>query len=176
MSSTMSSKFFAKIWLSPNDVEEIDVWVHELDPVDPAYRPARDWVLDYLKSFWSITDFLDLIGNPAGSGVYQILATGTITGWRDYFGEYDETLEFDQVEWLDIKAKTGPIKIDIARCEACGGTGSQYAETGLSTCQVCNGEQAIIKTTGPEKQHGEHRQHDKSDTAAPQATQADVRS
>ena len=89
-----SAKFMARVWLDEELVHDIEVWVHELVPTDGKRWPASEWVREHLMEYdrqWYLDTFelKELFGEPSG---FQIIFEGTIEGWFDRDGEFDEEI------------------------------------------------------------------------------------
>jgi len=93
MSQTCEFKF--RIWAHPEDADppEIEVWFHGLEPTKSGGIFVADWARESLSN----EDLHDLFELDKTKH-WQIVGTGTLRGWYDYFGEYDE--EFDVVEFV----------------------------------------------------------------------------
>lgn len=88
----MSSKtFMARISVG-EDVEQIEVWCHELDPVDrDKHRSTEEWVHEHLNECCQRDFFAELVPEEFRKGNFQVLIKGEINSYFDnYYGEYDE--------------------------------------------------------------------------------------
>lgn len=92
MSKVASAKFSALILVS-GERHEIRVWVHELEPVEPGHRHRSDWVQDHLDitGCWK-----EQVPEGNDDEEFQLLVTGTIEEYCDYFGEHNEYVYFDE--------------------------------------------------------------------------------
>ena len=91
-----SCKFFARVTVG-EDVEYIEVWCHELDPVDRMkQRPSEEWVHEHLSEC-DRKFFAQLIPEEKRAGNFQVLFNGELSGQHDYYGEWDEDIDIGEV-------------------------------------------------------------------------------
>lgn len=103
-SNRNSVDFSCRIWLDPEEIQ-VHVWVHELEVEG---RFSKEWVQEEF-SYLSLKEMYELFelpyneDEPYESGKYQIIATGTVRGWKDQDtpngpGEYDSELDINTKE------------------------------------------------------------------------------
>lgn len=95
------AKFQARVFLLGEEAVDLEIWVHELDPMDDEHLPGDEWVEEFLS--WHDADWYReqcRVEIPAGD--VQLLIQGRLKGWFDYWGEYDEEIEFDEVEFAEV--------------------------------------------------------------------------
>ena len=80
-----------RVWVSPADPPNIEVWYHGLEGYKPLRRLVSEWFADSFSDY----DMHDLFSLDKESH-YQVLGKATLTGTYDYFGDYDEDLEVDE--------------------------------------------------------------------------------
>src|ERR1700722_6402011 len=104
MSPMSHCTFYARVWLSADDVEEIEVWVHELQPTKDAKRlPSDEWVQDHFQDQWNRDKFMKLISGPKPGKGYQILIRGTLEGHKGYWDdEYYEHVEIESSQYEEL--------------------------------------------------------------------------
>jgi len=92
----MASKveFGFRVWVHPEDGDpaDIEVWFQGLEPTESGKCHVSDWAREILCN----EDFHDLFDLDKDKH-WQVVGKGTLHGWYDYFGEYDE--EFDVIEF-----------------------------------------------------------------------------
>lgn len=99
-------EFFARVWLTPEDVDHIETWVHELIPVDAMHRSAGDWVQEHLAYYdreWYADEF------KLGEGCWQILFKGKLRGYWISCGDcedYDEEVIIESFEVMQLLPDT----------------------------------------------------------------------
>lgn len=87
--------FYRAILLSPESPVEIEVWCHELTPLETGRRGGDEWALEHLLGL-DFYDELDLDRSKA----WQVLGEGTLSASFDPVSqEWDEWCELD----LDAK-------------------------------------------------------------------------
>ena len=103
-------EFSFRIWVPPKDGDpaEFEVWFQGLEPTESGKRFVSDWAKESL----SYEDLHSLFGLDP-TKYWQVVGRGTLQGWWDYYGEYDEALditEFDKAEvpdsWLYGETQT----------------------------------------------------------------------
>ena len=77
----------------PNDVQ---FWCHELEPMDLVHRGSADWTKSYFEDL-SDSDLREMFELPE-EGNFQVLFTGTMSGYTDYTGEWDEGFDVEKHE------------------------------------------------------------------------------
>jgi len=92
------AEFNFRVWIYPEDGDppEIEVWWHGLESTDPSRRFMSEWVSESLETELVLSDVYDLFDLDRDKH-WQVVGKGEITGWYDYYGEYDET--FDVIEY-----------------------------------------------------------------------------
>lgn len=96
-----SGKFFARLYLFDTDQYELEVWDHDLVPMEGGNRPISEWVREHLTC--GGYDFRELLDLPA-EGDFQIVFSGTISGRWDYFDEWDEEVDIEKCEFQIMPA------------------------------------------------------------------------
>lgn len=98
----LSCKFFARVTVG-EDVEYIEVWCHELDPIDRMkLRPSEEWVHEHLSELCDRKFFAQLVPEEIRDDNFQVLFDGELSGSRDYYGEYDEDLDIGKVSFQKL--------------------------------------------------------------------------
>jgi hypothetical protein len=94
MASRVGVEFGFRVWVHPvdGDPADIEVWYQGLESTESGKGLISDWAMESLRN----EDFHDLFGLD-GDKHWQVVGKGTLTGWFDYFGEYDE--EFSVIEF-----------------------------------------------------------------------------
>lgn len=104
MSGSNTCKFEARIRIVDGTLDEVVVWVYELEPdSDSGSRLGAEWVAEHLRDY-SVNDLLERLELPTDKDV-QAIFKGTICGWRDEFsGEWDEDIDdITDVQWAVIR-------------------------------------------------------------------------
>lgn len=87
-------EFSFRVWVHPEDGDpaDIEVWFYGLEPTLPNRCFVSDWARESLcnENFHTLFE-LDKDKH------WQVVGKGTLRGWYDYWGEYDE--EFDVIEY-----------------------------------------------------------------------------
>ena len=78
------------------DNVNISFWCFELLVPDRRLRPSAEWVEEYFESY-TADALLRLLNLPPIAN-HVVKFTGCISGWYDYWGEYDEDVEIQKVE------------------------------------------------------------------------------
>jgi hypothetical protein len=80
--------FQARI-LFDETIEQIDVFVWELEPLKGDSRAYREWVEEHLQS-WQLEDYQDNFNDPC-DGPFEVVFKGTIKGFEVApYSEWDE--------------------------------------------------------------------------------------
>jgi hypothetical protein len=100
--------FFARITISRDSVDDIAVWVHELDPIGLGRRPGEDWVREHLVMYTD-ADWREFVADHKTAGAatpipdnLQILIKGSLRGWVDINGEGDEEMDITDLEFAQM--------------------------------------------------------------------------
>lgn len=91
--STYTCTCLFRVWVSPADPPTIEVWYHGLEQCKPDVRFNSEW---FAESF-SNEDMHDLFDLDRDA-FYQVVGKATLTGYFDYYGDYDESLVIDEFE------------------------------------------------------------------------------
>lgn len=96
------AEFNFRAWVHPEDGDAatVEVWYQGLEPTDLKKVSVADWAQEsfYNEDFHALFD-LDKTKH------WQVVGTGKIRGWYDYFGEYDEELTVDDYEKEEVPAE-----------------------------------------------------------------------
>ena len=98
-------KFFARLYLFDIDQYELEVWDHDLVPMENATRPISEWAREHLEC--SGYDFRELLGLPK-EGDFQVVFSGEIVGWWSHSfegDEWEEDLEIEKCEFKEMPAE-----------------------------------------------------------------------
>lgn len=106
--SRATIRFRAWVWPQEECYKEIEVWHHELEPIESGKRSVAEWALDHLSE---VVDFHYRF-NLDPEKYWQVLGIGELHGWWDYWGEYDEdfTVHDYQVEEISNTRELNAIK------------------------------------------------------------------
>lgn len=85
--------FQARIVILDNDIEELDIFVWELEPLDARHRSGRDWVREHI--FCAIYDIAKFF-KVSNEGTWEIVFEGNLSGRYCPCGEWDEDLEISE--------------------------------------------------------------------------------
>lgn len=104
MHGCTTAEFQARIWLDAESVRQIEVWVHELEPVDHRKRPLSEWVHEHLSDYdrdFFAEEF------KLGEGSFQVLCRGTVSGWWSEdtpisASEWDEEANFTEFQTAQL--------------------------------------------------------------------------
>ncbi len=95
-------RFQARVWLEP-DSHVFECWVHELETLQPAQLSGAEWVGEFCSGAYDREDWARLLElDPAKC--WQAVFTGELRGSFDYWGEYDEELEIEEVQAVEVPA------------------------------------------------------------------------
>lgn len=98
-----SAEFAALFFLVDDCIQELQVWDHQLEPMDHRKRPIKEWVAEAI--YESVGSLRDLIPNIPKEGDFQVLVRkGKISGWWSgwEYPEWNEEVEFLDVEFAPI--------------------------------------------------------------------------
>lgn len=100
--SGSQAEFNFRIWIHPEDGDssDIEIWCHELEPMDRCKRPASEWVREYMEN-----EDLHAAFELDRTKHFQVLGKGKIRGWFDYWGEYDEEMDIIEFETAEVPAE-----------------------------------------------------------------------
>jgi hypothetical protein len=73
-------------------IQDLDVFVWELEPVDTTRRSAREWVYEHITSRQILDYLLNDLGWDGECVAFEAVFKGRIEGRFDYFDEWDEEL------------------------------------------------------------------------------------
>jgi hypothetical protein len=104
------ASFQARVYLVDGEVYDLEVWCHELDPMDPMRRPAAEWVKEFLEC-WDGPTLAGKLGLPDGN--FQVLFDGEIRGWYDYWSEYDEEVAIRHAAWAPVPEEWWQNRMDL---------------------------------------------------------------
>jgi hypothetical protein len=96
-----SVDFKAKLWLRYDQgdcIENLIVFCDELDDPTLTMRPSEDWVSDHLRECMDDEQRREMLGLPQDEHHYQVLFSGTLSGWHSSGpdgDDYDEEMDID---------------------------------------------------------------------------------
>lgn len=76
---------------------EVDVWVHELEPMKPGQGGGEAWAREHFSECYTEDQLREMFGLP-NVGNFQVLFTGDLDAKKSFNGEiteYDEWFEID---------------------------------------------------------------------------------
>jgi len=90
-----SKQFHCRISVFDQRLQDLDVFVWELKPLDNQTRSAREWIEEYIRS--NCDDLFPLLGIK-GNGGWEAVFVGTIhsTAHGCLYQEHDETIELEK--------------------------------------------------------------------------------
>lgn len=86
-----------RVWLRDGEVERVETWCHDFVPLTAGRRSGDEWAAEHLQS---VNWFADCNLDPAKD--WQILGRGRLVGETDYWGDYDEQLDLDEYEAVEV--------------------------------------------------------------------------
>ena len=90
----------------PEEIVELEVWEHELEPMTGGRRSGADWCREHLLECNDASALRELLGVPP-TGNFQVLFKGTMDGGMTGGALWDGE-EWD--EWFDLEeCKCEPI-------------------------------------------------------------------
>lgn len=94
-----SAEFYLRCWLHPGDgTIQKEIYHHGFLPiVGENKRSVEEWVEEHIDLLNLYEEF-DLDDEKC----WQVIATGSIHGEFDYWGEYGEEIEFSYVKTLEV--------------------------------------------------------------------------
>jgi hypothetical protein len=87
--------FQGRVRIRDCEVENLEIWVYELDPTEIGRRPATEWIASHFENVWTYEMFASEFG-IVEEGNYQVIFKGLIVGWEDQDGEWDEGIDIKQ--------------------------------------------------------------------------------
>ena len=92
-------QFNFRIWVHPEDGDppDIEVWWHGLEHTGPDKGFMSDWIHEAL----TCEDFHHTFDLDTDKH-WQVVGKGELTGWYDYWGEYDESLDVIEYEKAEV--------------------------------------------------------------------------
>lgn len=97
-------KFFARLYIFDIDQYELEVWDHELEPMEGGQESVSKWARRHLECG---CDFRELLGLPK-EGDFQVIFSGEIMGWwgGGYSpDEWEEDLEIEKCLFKEMPAE-----------------------------------------------------------------------
>ena len=92
---TSSTQFYCRIMVCDRTIQDLTVFVWELEPLDGQTRSARDWIEEHIRD--NCDDLFPLLGIK-DSGGWEAVFVGTIHSTTSgcVYQEHDETLELEK--------------------------------------------------------------------------------
>lgn len=103
----VSVKFAARFWIVP-DYHEFEIWTHQLHapPANGAFN-ADEWVREHIITCMTHEDLLQKLGlDLKDEQRYQVICTGTLSDHNDHIQEWEESIEFDNVQYREWPYET----------------------------------------------------------------------
>lgn len=90
-----ADKFQARMVVYDGLIQDLDIFVWELEPTDTNRCSTREWIYEHINSCLNFDEFCKELGWDGESPAFEAVFNGTISGWYDYNNEWDEELVVD---------------------------------------------------------------------------------
>jgi len=84
------ANFEARAVFYKKELQDLEVWVYELEPLEDTRRRITDWVFEHLFA-WEFDMFADMLDLPGDT--CEVIFKAGIAGYTDYYGDYEEYVD-----------------------------------------------------------------------------------
>ena len=92
-------EFQFRVWVHPADPPDLAVWWYGLEPTKSNAGFVEDWICEALENV-DLHERFEL--DPEKD--WQVIGKGTLNGYYDYWGEYEDIRNIDEFEKAEVPA------------------------------------------------------------------------